>query len=103
MDLGRLLVSWPEGGKARPLTMRVEPLDGFPSRGEMVARYAQRTQRDLNTPPWFAVLACYKLGILLEGTHAREQAGLVSIDTGDRLHASAVALLEEARRITRAN
>jgi aminoglycoside phosphotransferase (APT) family kinase protein len=69
----------------------------------MVARYAERTQRDLTTLPWFEVLACYKLGILLEGTHARAQAGLASIETGQRLHASAVALLEEARQITRAN
>jgi aminoglycoside phosphotransferase (APT) family kinase protein len=103
MDLGRLLVSWPEGGEAKPFTMRVEPLDGFPTRREMVARCAERTQRDLTTLPWFEVLACYKLGILLEGTHARAQAGLASIETGQRLHASAVALLEEARQITRAN
>jgi aminoglycoside phosphotransferase (APT) family kinase protein len=103
MDLGRLLVSWPAGGKAKPFTMRVEPLDGFPSREEMVARYAEKTERDLTALPWFEVLACYKLGILLEGTQARAQAGLASIETGSRLHASAVALLDEARRIIRAS
>jgi aminoglycoside phosphotransferase (APT) family kinase protein len=102
-DLGRLLISWPESGQARPFTMRVEPLDGFPSRREMVARYAERTQRDLNSLPWFEVLACYKLGILLEGTHARARAGLADVETGRRLHTSAVALLEEARRIIRAS
>ena len=49
------------------------------------------------------MLACYKLGIILEGTHARAQAGLADAATGQRLHASAVALLEEARRIVGRN
>jgi aminoglycoside phosphotransferase (APT) family kinase protein len=98
VDFGRL-VSWPDGGEARPFTMRVERLDGFPSKAELAARYAERTGRDLSSLPWFEVLACYKLGILLEGTHARSQAGLADRATGQRLHASAVALLEEARRI----
>lgn len=99
IDLGRLLVSWPVDGHRRPFTMRVDPLTGFPSREEMIARYAARTGRDVADLPWFEVLACYKLGIILEGTHARAQAGLSDRATGDRLHISAVALLDEARRI----
>ena len=99
VDFGRFLVSWPDGGNARPFTMRVERLDGFPTKAELVERYAERTGRDLASLPWFEVLACYKLGILLEGTHARSQAGLADRATGERLHASAVALLDEARRI----
>lgn len=103
VDLGRLLVSWPDAGAAKPFTMRVEKLDGFPTRREMAARYADRVQRDLSALPWFEVLACYKLGIILEGTHARSQAGLASVETGQRLHVSAVALFDEARRIISAN
>ncbi len=99
VDLGRLLVSWPDAGRRQPFTMRVEPLDGFATREALVARYAERTKRDLSDLPWFEVLACYKLGIILEGTHARAQAGLADAVTGARLHASAVALLDEARRI----
>ncbi len=99
VDLGRLLVSWPDDRGALPFTMRVAPLDGFPTRAEMIARYAARTGRDMADLPWFEVLACYKLGIILEGTHARSQAGLSDAATGRRLHASAVALLNEARRI----
>jgi aminoglycoside phosphotransferase (APT) family kinase protein len=103
VDLGRLLVSWPTVGEGKPFTMRVEQLDGFPDRRQMIARYAEQSGRDLSNLPWFEVLACYKLGIILEGTHARAQSGLASRETGDRLHASAVALLEEARRITAAS
>lgn len=103
VDLGRLLISWPDGAEVKPYTMRVEKLDGFPSRHEMIARYAGRAQRDLTELPWFEVLACYKLGILLEGTHARALAGLADAATGQRLHASAIALFHEARRIVGAN
>lgn len=99
VDLGRLLVSWPDGGVAKPQTMRVTPLYGFPTREEMIARYAQGSGRSLEHLPWFEVLACYKLGLILEGTHARAQAGLADMATGERLHHSAVALLDEARAI----
>lgn len=99
VDLGRLLLSWPEEAVRTPYTMRVDPLDGFPSRAEMAARYAEKTGRDLADLPWFIVLSAYKLGILFEGSHARAQAGLADVATGDRLHRAAIALLDEARRI----
>jgi len=99
VDLGRILISWPNGKSGRPHTMRVDPLGGYPSRSEMVARYAERSGRRLDDLPWFEVLACYKLGLILEGSHARAQAGLADMATGQRLHASAIALLDEARKI----
>ena len=44
------------------------------------------------------MLACYKLGIILEGTHARACAGKAPRDTGDKLHAHTIALFERALR-----
>lgn len=99
VDLGRLLVSWPEDGATKPHTMRVTPLNGFPSHAEMIARYADQTGRSLIHLPWFEVLACYKLSLILEGTHARAQSGLADLVTGKRLHQSAVALLSQAGEI----
>lgn len=99
VDLGRLLVSWPDRGDPKPQTMRVAPLDGFPTPAEMIARYAERSGRSLAQLPWFEVLACYKLGLILEGSYARAQAGLADMATGERLHRSAVSLLDEARAI----
>lgn len=99
VDLGRILISWPDGGAVKPHTMRVDPLDGYPSRSEMIARYAERSGRSLDDLPWFEVLAYYKLGLILEGSHARAQAGLADMATGQRLHRSAIALLDEARKI----
>lgn len=99
VDLGRLLVSWPDDGEVMPQTMRVTPLDGFPSRDELIARYAEQSGRSLVHLRWFEVLACYKLGIILEGTHARAQSGLAEMATGERLHQSAISLLSQARKL----
>jgi len=76
--------------------MAVEPWSGFPSAAELVARYRQGSDRDLAAIDWYAVLACYKLGIILEGTHARAAAGQAPRETGDMLHAMTVRLFERA-------
>ena len=46
-------------------------------------RYAQNTTRDLSNINWYAVLACFKLGIILEGSNARAAAGLAPKEIGD--------------------
>lgn len=95
IDLGWLLASWAGAGDADN-NMRVEPWSGFPDADELVARYGERSSRDLSRVDWYRVFACYKLGILLEGTHARACAGLAPPETGARLHASAVRLFNRA-------
>jgi len=99
MDLGRLLATWPDPALPRPLWMRVDPAHGFPTRDELIARYAERSGRDLKDLPWFETLGCYKLGILFEGTYARSRAGKASAATGERLHGLAVGLLRWARHL----
>jgi aminoglycoside phosphotransferase (APT) family kinase protein len=96
LDLGWLLATWPgpEGPSAG--TIAATPWDGFPSADELVARYRERSARDLSAIEWYGVLACYKLGIILEGTHARACAGKAPKPTGDILHATTVALFERA-------
>jgi hypothetical protein len=49
------------------------------------------------------VLACFKLGIILESSNARARAGLTDAAIGDRLHAMAMALFARGRRIARAS
>lgn len=63
---------------------------------ELVARYAERSPRSVTGVRWYMVLACYKLGIVLEGTHARACAGQTDVQTGQRLHAAAVVQLRRA-------
>jgi hypothetical protein len=45
------------------------------------------------------VLACFKLGIILEGSHARARSDLAPVEIGDRLHSTAIALFERAHSL----
>lgn len=96
LDLGWVLATWPEDGQATVPTLKVEPWEGFPTPDELVAHYGDRSHRSLAAIDWYTVLACYKLGIILEGTHARACAGKAPKATGDLLHTSTVNLFERA-------
>ena len=98
LDLGWLLATWPEGEDPDPASVAVRPWKGFATAAELVEHYRSRTTRDLSAIHWYGVLACYKLGIILEGTHARACAGKAPVATGDRLHAQTIALFERALR-----
>lgn len=99
LDLGWVLATWPDGKGDSPVA--VTPWEGFPSAKELVARYAERSQRDLSAVDWYHVLACYKLGILLEGTYARACAGKAPKAIGDRLHDRTIHLFESAQALIR--
>ena len=98
LDLGWLLATWPEGDDPDPANVSVKPWKGFATAAELVEHYRPRTSRDLSSVHWYGVLACYKLGIILEGTHARACAGRAPTATGDRLHAQTIGLFERALR-----
>ncbi len=99
IDLGWLLATWPETNNDTAAdSISVKPWTGFPAAGELVEHYRQRTTRDLSAIDWYAVLACYKLGIILEGTHARACAGKAPKATGDLLHAKTIGLFQRALR-----
>lgn len=90
LDLGWLMAT-SSGGMAM--------VGGMPSADELVAEYAKGSDRDLSQIGWYRVMACFKLGIVLEGTNARADAGLAPRDIGDLLHASAVGLLTQASEL----
>jgi len=94
IDLGWLLATWPDADAPGPPPQVAQ--GGFPTPAELVEHYGGVSDRDLGSVDWFAVLACYKLGIILEGTHARAFAGRAPKETGDLLHAMTVGLFERA-------
>lgn len=99
IDLGWLMATWPESNVHGGETVAVQPWEGFPTIPDLVDHYRPLTTRDMSAIDWYAVLACYKLGIILEGTHARAGAGRAPRETGDKLHAQTVALFERALRL----
>jgi len=94
LDLGWLLATWPDPSGAAGAVGHGIP--DLPTPAELVRRYGERSDRDLSAIAWYEVLACYKLGLILEGTHARAFAGLAPKETGDQLHASTVGLFRRA-------
>lgn len=96
IDLGWLLATWPEVGQDGAVS--VKPWIGFPTAPELVAHYRACGGRDTRDVQWYAVLGCYKLGILLEGTYARACAGKAPMEVGQKLHDRACGLFERAGR-----
>ena len=92
LDLGHLLATWPQRDAVGISVLA----DGLPTHDEIIGRYATQTARSLDDLLWYRVLACYRLGLILEGTHARACAGLAPKAIGDQLHAHTVSLLEQA-------
>ena len=72
-DVGYLLATYSEpGGPSNPLgTSPVTSLPGFPSRRELVARYAERSGRDVEPLAWFEALALWKAAVFCEAIYGR--------------------------------
>jgi aminoglycoside phosphotransferase (APT) family kinase protein len=92
LDLAHVISTWPGTSMASGTL----GLPGLPSIDEVVERYADGSDRDLSHLDWYQVLACYRLGIILEGTNARADVGKAPRATGDLLHAITVGLFEQA-------
>jgi aminoglycoside phosphotransferase (APT) family kinase protein len=96
LDLGWMLATWYQPGHEPVLNNVLMAAGDLATPDELIARYAENTTRDLSNIDWYTVLACFKLGIILEGTHARATAGLAPKDIGDQLHTATVRLFERA-------
>ena len=96
LDLGALLASWPDETGWSPLGVGQGEFSGLASQADLRARYGEQTTRNMDAVDWYIVLACYRLGIILEGTHARACAGRADAKIGDLLHATSVNLLTRA-------
>ena len=98
-DVGLLLVYWRQAGdEGRPgITPSVTGQPGFPTRAQVVERYAARTGRDVSALPWYVAFGFFKLAVVVAGIVARQRAGAMADNTDDRL-AEAIEPLAEAGR-----
>jgi aminoglycoside phosphotransferase (APT) family kinase protein len=95
LDLAHLLATWPADGAVGSATWA----SMLPPTSVVIDEYAHATGRDLGALRWYRVLACYRLGLILEGTHARAAAGLAPPETGELLHAHTLRLLAQAEAL----
>ncbi len=96
LDLGWLLATWQQSDGTSVFGHSLTEKGGLASPGDLLERYSRNTTRDLSDITWYTVLACFKLGIVIEGTLARACAGKAQKEVGDQLHAATVRLFEQA-------
>lgn len=78
-DLGYLCMMWTEGGDPkggmREYLGAVTRADGFPTRGELIALYEERSGRSMRDLRWYTTLAIWKSAVFMEGNYKRAIAG----------------------------
>jgi aminoglycoside phosphotransferase (APT) family kinase protein len=78
-DLGYLCMMWTEGGDPkqgmREYLGSVTRAEGFPTRGELIALYEERSGRSMRELRWYTTLAIWKSAVFMEGNYKRAVAG----------------------------
>ncbi len=75
-DVGLLAVYWADpGDESLPLMSAPTAAEGFPRRDEVIARYGERSGRDLSELDYYVAFALWKLAIILEGVYTRFSKG----------------------------
>ncbi len=77
-DLGYLCMMWsqqgdPESGLAA--LNQVTRAEGFLTREEMIARYEERSGRNMGHVRWYTTLAAWKAAVFMEGNYKRAISG----------------------------
>jgi aminoglycoside phosphotransferase (APT) family kinase protein len=105
-DLGYTLVWWTLAGEPATHLHQSPPtvLPGFPTREELVARYALRTGADVAALRFYHAFGLWRLACISEGVFARYRAGAMgngrSTPDVDRIGAQVLALAEAALTAT---
>jgi aminoglycoside phosphotransferase (APT) family kinase protein len=81
-DLGAMLAYWSEPGDAvllrnARIVAPVTDAEGFPTRAEIIERYASRTGIDPAGIGWYQAFAYFKLAVVCQGIAARAAGGAV--------------------------
>jgi aminoglycoside phosphotransferase (APT) family kinase protein len=100
-DVGYLLATYSEpGGPPNPLgTSPVTALPGFPTKAELIERYAARSGRSVEPLHWFEALALWKAAVFCEAIYGRYVRGeLGAEDERAARFADGVPFLAEAAR-----
>ena len=101
LDFGWMLVCWPDGPNPINAGSALAQLGGLARRSELIEAYRAAGGRRADQLDWYVALACFKLGIVIEGTWSRYLAGRASREAGEQLHASAENLIALGARVAK--
>jgi aminoglycoside phosphotransferase (APT) family kinase protein len=103
IDLGWMLYFWAQPGDERfglkVATVTDQP--GFPTRRDLLDRYASTTGKDVSNVLWYSALAGWKIAIIMEGSYRRYLAGITDHPTFKVLEEGVPALARRAARAMR--
>ena len=75
-DLGLLQVYWaPPAGREMPMIPAAGSIPGIPPVEDVIARYGERSGRDLSQLDYYVAFGYWKLAIILEGVYTRFASG----------------------------
>jgi aminoglycoside phosphotransferase (APT) family kinase protein len=79
-DVGYLTATWSEPNRGERKETMFDNLtvthgEGFPSRDELVAMYAERTGRSMSDLRWYQALALWKAAVFMEGNYKASLRG----------------------------
>lgn len=93
-DLGITCVYWDGvGGFGDAFPPSPGTLPGWPSRAELVERYARATRRTVDRLDWYVAFGFFKLAVILEGIWCRYTQGLTVGEGFDRIGAGVPLLI----------
>lgn len=75
-DVGLLQVYWaPPAGRDMPMLPSAAKIPGIPAVEDVIARYGERSGRDLSQLDYYVAFGYWKLAIILEGVYTRFASG----------------------------
>jgi aminoglycoside phosphotransferase (APT) family kinase protein len=101
LDLGWMLICWPLETNTITAGAQLAALGGLASRRELLEAYLAAGGRETDRLDWYVAMACFKLGVVIEGTWSRFLVGQASRDAGERLHANAQNLIDLGTRVAK--
>lgn len=82
LDLGWMLICWPLETNTITAGAQLAALGGLASRRELLDAYLAAGGRETSRLDWYVAMACFKLGVVIEGTWSRFLIGQASRDAG---------------------
>lgn len=101
LDLGWMLICWPLETNTITAGAELAALGGLATRRELLDAYREAGGRETSSLNWYVAMACFKLGIVIEGTWSRFLVGQASRDAGERLHSNAQNLIDIGTRVAK--
>ncbi|MCG3755666.1 phosphotransferase family protein [Amycolatopsis sp. Poz14] len=97
-DLGLMITYAQRDQLSLPMVSNASSAPGYPGTDETIARYAQRSGRDLSALDWYVSFAFFKLAVILEGIYFRFQQGKTVGEGFDQIGAAVAPLIEQGAK-----